>query len=259
MRAARPSFIVPLALVVIGGLLLLQNFGLLGSFDLVRFAPALLLLLGLQLLLRGDLGLTWEGKTFGITRGTVRTASLEANAAELDVRVRALRREGRLIAGQYSGRSRPDLEVRGEQARLLMRRGRAWAFSLADWEIGLARDLDWALLISTHLGEIDIDFQDLTLIQADLGTGFGDIKINMGGSMARGVRAGSTFGHIGLSVPDDVACLVRVRKSAVGRLLVDEKRFILVEDGLYATLGYQNAESVLFAELGTTFGNIRLN
>ena len=48
--------------------------------------------------LRSDLGITWQMQTFGITRGAVQVASLEACSGELDVKIRALRREGRLIA-----------------------------------------------------------------------------------------------------------------------------------------------------------------
>src|SRR5689334_6258722 len=122
MRPGRPPFIIPLLLIGIGVVLLLKNF---------------LVVAGLQLLLRGDIGLTWQGQTFGITRGNVQSAALEASSGELDVKIRALRREGRLIAGQYSGRSRPNLNVRGDHAQLTMQRGQTWPFTWADWEIGL--------------------------------------------------------------------------------------------------------------------------
>src|SRR5215468_9092119 len=169
--SARPPIILPLLLLVVGVVLLLKNFLFLVQFDqlkgvdVTRYWPVLLILLGVQLLIRGDIGLTWQGQSFGITRGSVQTASLEVSSGELDVKLRALRREGRLIAGQYTGRSRPDLVVRGDHARLKMQRGQTWPFSLADWEIGLAKDLPWDLLISAHLGELDIDMRGLQISQ----------------------------------------------------------------------------------------------
>src|SRR5260221_6235615 len=157
MRPGRPPFIVPLLLIGTGVALLLRNFLLVENFDLLQYWPALLVVAGLQLLLRGDIGITWQGQTFGITRGSVQSASLEAASGELDIKIRALRREGRLIAGQYSGRSRPSLSVRGDHAHLTLQRGQTWPFTWADWEIGLAKDLPWDLLISTYLGELDVD------------------------------------------------------------------------------------------------------
>ena len=39
------------------------------------------------LLVRGDLGITWQSQTFGITRGSVQSATLEASSGELDVKM----------------------------------------------------------------------------------------------------------------------------------------------------------------------------
>ncbi|HRE49081.1 MAG TPA: DUF5668 domain-containing protein [Aggregatilineales bacterium] len=259
MRFSRPPLLIPLGLVALGVVLLLGNFRLIDAGTILRFSPALLIVAGLQLLLRGDVGLTWQMQTFGITRGTVRTASLEASAGELDVKIRALRREGRLIAGQYTARSRPELETRGDHARLFMRRGAAWAFSLADWEVGLAKDLPWTLLISTHLGELDIDLANVRVNQADFATGFGDIRLILGDGIAGGVRASSTFGHITIVVPNEVEAVIRVADRPLARLQVDESRFLMVQPGLYATLGYREAEGLIYCEVGSTFGVVRVN
>src|SRR5215470_1016699 len=119
MRPGRAPFFVPLLLIAIGVALLLKNFLLVENLDLLQYWPVLLVLAGFQLMLRGDIGITWQGQTFGITRGSVESAALEASSGELDVKIRALRREGRLIAGQYSGRSRPNLSVSGDHAELI--------------------------------------------------------------------------------------------------------------------------------------------
>src|SRR5258707_293712 len=177
MRPGRSPLILPLLLIAIGVVLLLKNFLLVENLDILQYWPVLLVLAGLQLLVRGDLGITWQSQTFGITRGSVQSASLEASSGELDVKIRALRREGRLIAGQYTGRSRPMLDVHGDHARLNMQRGQTWPFSMADWEIGLAKDLPWQLLISAYLGELDIDLRGLRVEQAHVASGIGDVRI----------------------------------------------------------------------------------
>src|SRR5512142_1880009 len=221
MRPGRPPLILPILLVVVGVLLLLKNFLLIGNMDLLQYWPILLVLAGIQLLTRGDIGITWQTQTFGITRGSVQSASLEAISGELDVKIRALRREGRLIAGQYTGRSRPGLVVRGNQARLVMQRGQTWPFSQADWEIGLAKDLPWKLLISTHLGELDIDLRSLHIDQANVASGIGDVRLvasDVAGEKAGDVRACSTFGNVTLVIPQNVEAVVRIEQKPMARL-----------------------------------------
>jgi hypothetical protein len=262
MRPGRPPLVLPILLIGVGVLLLLKNFLLIENFDVLQYWPVLLVLAGLQLLIRGDLGITWQAQTFGITRGGVQSASLEASSGELDVKIRALRREGRLVAGQYTARSRPGLSVRGTHARLTMQRGQTWPFSLADWEIGLAKDLPWKVLISTALGELDIDLRSLRIEQANLASGIGDIRIVASEVLADGkrgdIRAHSTFGNVTLVVPPAVQAVIRVEAKPLARLQIDESRFLMLEPGVYATLGYEQSQSQINAELVSTFGTVRL-
>lgn len=258
MRSSRSPFILPLLMVVIGGALLLRNFLLIEGVDLLKYWPVLLILVGLQLLFRSDIGFSWQAQTFGITRGVVQTATLEASSGELDVKIRALRREGRLIAGQYTGRSRPDLDVRGDHARLIMNRGQTWPFSQADWEIGLAKDLPWNLLISAHMGELDVDLRSLQINQADLATGIGDVRIVVSDTVTGGVRGHSTFGNVTVNVPQGVEAVVRVHSKPLARLQIDESRFLMLEPGLYATLGHEQGGMLAYAEVSSTCGTVRL-
>jgi Domain of unknown function (DUF5668) len=262
MRPGRTPIIVPILLVVVGILLLLKNFLLLENVDILQYWPVVLVLAGIQLLTRGDIGITWQAQTFGITRGNVQTAALEASSGELDVKVRALRREGRLVAGQYTGRSRPNLNVRSNHARLTMQRGHTWPFSLADWEIGLAKDLPWELLISAHLGELDIDLRGLQVEQVNAATGIGDLRLVVSDVEVDGrrgdVRAYSTLGNVTLVIPAEVEAVIRVESKPMARLQIDESRFLMLEPGVYATLGYEHSLMPINAEVMSTFGTVRL-
>jgi hypothetical protein len=262
MRSSRPPLILPLLLVVVGVLLLLKNFLLIQTIDILQYWPVLLVLAGVQLLLRGDLGITWQAQTFGITRGSVQTASLEANSGELDVKVRALRREGRLIAGQYTGRSRPSLTVLNDHAHLIMQRGQTWPFSQADWEIGLAKDLSWTLLVSTYLGELDVDLRGLKIDQGYFGSGIGDVRVivtDVADEACGDVRAVSTFGNVTLVIPPEVQAIIRVAQKPMARLQIDESRFLMLEPGVFATLGHEQSKAPINVELASTFGTVRLS
>jgi hypothetical protein len=143
-----------------------------------------------------------------------------------------------------------------------MGRGRTWLLSLADWEIGLARDLPWELLLSAHLGDLDVDLRGLSVARAFLATGIGDVRIVASEVVSGEVYGGSTLGNVTLIVPPEVTALVHVEPGAIARLQVDETRFLLVESGVYGTLGYDQklAEGVqpFRVRLASTFGNIRL-
>ncbi len=254
----RPPLILPIALVIVGIVLLLRNYLLIENIDVLRFWPVLLILAGVQVLMRGDLGFTWQSQTFGITRGNVQSATLEVGSGELDVKVRALRREGRLIAGQYTARSRPTLSVRSTHARLSMQRGQTWLLSLADWEIGLARDLPWNLLISSYLGDLDVDLRNLNIEQVHAASGFGDVRLTTSDVSPGSVYCRSTFGSVALTIPPDTQAVIRVQAGVFARVQIDEARFLMLEPGVYATLGYENSEPPLNAQVASTFGNIRL-
>lgn len=230
----RALWLWPPILIVAGVVLLLDNFLLL-DVDLSPYWPILLVLLGIQLLLRGDIGFSWQTHTFGITRGSVQSASLEIESGELDVQLRSLRKPGRLIAGQYTARSRPGLTVRNNHATLRMQRGQTWWLSLADWDVGLAQDLPWNLLVSSYLGRLEIDLRGLTIERAYLSSGLGSVQIACPDQPAGPVYARSTFGDVRLSIPENCRTMIQVKAGPFARVRADQSRFINLKPGTYIT------------------------
>lgn len=255
----RTPILIPLALIVVGGVILLNNFLIIDA-DILGLWPILLILLGVQVLVRGDLAPSWQAQTFGITRGSVETASLEINSAEIDVRLSALDRAGRLIAGQYTARSRPRLTVRNNHAHLIMRRGSTWLFSLADWEITVAQDLPWSLLMSSHLGEIQADLRGITIKQAHIASGIGNIAVFCPDVESGEIYVRSTFGDIQIWVPRDVPALITIKASPLCKVITPKRDFRIDSSGKrYATASYQPDSAVLKLTVAGTFGNITLS
>ncbi len=224
----------PLALMAGGIILLLDNF-LLIDLDVTPYWPVLLVAVGLQLLLRGDIAPSWQAHTFGITRGSVQSAAIEIESGELDVQLRALNRPGRLIAGQYTARSRPDLRVRNNHALLRMQRGQSWWLSLADWDVGLANDLPWGVLVSSHLGQLDVDLHDLTINRAHIASGFGSVNITCPQRAESAVVARSTFGDVRVTLPERSRVRVQVKTGPFGRVKIDAERFTQIDARTYVT------------------------
>jgi hypothetical protein len=255
----RAPLFFPIMLVLVGLVVLLNNF-LLIETDIINLWPLVLVVIGLQLIWRGDLAPSWEAQTFGITRGSVETASLEISSAEIDVKIHPLGRAGRLIAGQYTARSRPRLAVRNNHASLVMRRGETWWFSLADWDISLAQDLPWSLLMSAHLGEFQADLRGILLHQAHIATGIGDIKLICPDQPTGPLYLQSTFGDIHLLVPSDAPTLIHTRVSPMVRIIRDPAHFKMDETGkFFAAPAYQREQPFVSIMIVATFGNVLLS
>lgn len=255
----RAPLFFPLTLVLAGVVLLLNNYLLINA-DLVSLWPAVLILIGLQVAWRGDLAPSWQAQSFGITRGTVESASLEISSAEIDVRLAGLNRAGRLIAGEYTARSRPKLVVRNNHATILMQRGSTWLFSLADWNIQVAQDVPWAILLSSHLGELSADLRGIPLRRAYITSGFGDLQVIAPEQATGPVYMRSTFGDVQLILPRQLPALIRVQASPLARILLPAPGLQKDDTGqFYATAAYQSDQPFLEITVAATFGNITLS
>lgn len=256
LRQRLPLAIWPIILVVAGVLLLLYNF-LLINFNVAHLWPILLVALGLQVLINGDLGISWVGRSFGITRGSVEAGVLRANAGELDIQLRALQHPGRLISGQYTDRSRPQLVADGNRAILTMDRSKTWWLSLADWEIEVADDLPWNFLLSTSLGKIDVDLRGIIVEQTAIATGIGNITCVAPDNPAGPINIRSVFGDIDLTIPPDLEAAVTIKSGPFFGVQVSSDRWQQT-DGRYITANYHTAVEPLELTISGTFGDLYL-
>lgn len=261
----RAPWLWPILLAVGSVVLLLDNF-LLIDFDVRPYWPVLLIALGVQLLLRGDIGPSWQAHTFGITRGSVQSASIEIESGELDVQLRALRKSGRLTAGQYTARSRPALTVRNNHATLHMERGQTWWLSLADWNVGLADDLPWELLVSSYLGRLDVDLRSMMVERAYISSGLGEVTVACP-EIAEGIIfARSTFGDVAFNIPERSRVKITVKSSPFGRIRLNDTRFEEIGPGVYRTIEPVPLDATdllpdydLTITAQTVFGTIHIN
>jgi hypothetical protein len=234
-RGSRGLWLGALALLALGIILLLNNFLLLSGFNVGALWPLLLVVVGALILLRGDLLPGTEARTFGITRGSVESATLEISAAEIDVIGRAFQREGRLIAGQYAFDSRPQLSVQDSHAHLRMDRAATPWLSFANWEIALSRDLPWGIYVSTSLGQVDLDLRGLIVQQAVLATGIGDIRLVCPQEALEPLIVRSAVGSIRVLTPQGIKARVHTSGPAMFRVYVDETRYRQIEPGIYVS------------------------
>lgn len=255
---SRGPVLLPLLLVIVGVLLLLHNFLLLGDFNVIGLLPLVLVIIGAQILLRGDLFSGGSVKTFGITRGSVESGTLEISAGEIDVDLRALQREGRLIAGQFAAESRPRLEVDGNHATLRFHRSDTPWYSFADWQIVMARDLPWQVYVSTHLGQVTADLDGLIIQEALIATGIGDVRVVCPQEAFSPLQIRSALGTIHFSTPVGAAARIMIKPTRIFSVHFDETRYELVEPGVYVAQDADPDAPLVEVQINGTFGDAYL-
>lgn len=258
-RGSRGLWLGSIALLALGIVLLLNNFLLLSGFNVLTLWPLLLVVAGAIILLRGDILPGTDARTFGITRGSVESATLEVSAGEIDVVARALQREGRLIAGQYAFDSRPELSVQDTHTTLRMDRAATPWLSFANWEVALARDLPWGLFVSTSLGQIDLDLRGLIIQKAVLASGIGDIRLVCPQEALEPIILRSTIGSIRVLTPLGTNVRVMVSGPRLFRVHVDEARYDQPEPGVYVSRDADKNAPQTLIYVGGTFGDAYLS
>lgn len=258
-RGSRGLWLGSIALLALGTVLLLNNFLLLSGFNVATLWPLLLVIVGALILLRGDILPGAEARTFGITRGSVESATLEVSAGEIDIVGRPLEREGRLIAGQYAFDSRPQLNVQDTHTHLLMDRAATPWLSFANWEVSLARDLPWGLYISTSVGQIDLDLRGLIVQKAVVATGFGDIRLVCPQEAFEPLVVRSAVGDIRVLTPVGSRTRIHTKGPSLFGIHVDENRYEQHEPGIYVTRDSHPEQSEIEIYLSGSFGDAYLS
>lgn len=257
-KGSRGPWLWPLAIAAVGVVLLLNNFLLLGDFNAASLWPLLLVVAGAGILLRGDLTPNSEGKTFGITRGSVESATIEISAGEIDVQVRALQQEGRLIAGQYALNCRPGMRVSETHTHLKFDRAATPWLSFADWEMGLARDLPWQILISTSLGQVNLDLSGLILQDGMIATGLGDIRVICPAEAFGPLHLQSSLGNIHFITPVGYQAHIAIQSGRMFKVHADERRYHQLEPGIYDAYDADENAPLIEITISGTFGDAYL-
>lgn len=260
-RNSKGPLVLPLIVALLGVLLLLSNFFLLGDFSILDLWPVLLVIIGAQILLRGDIVPSQDFRTFGITRGSIESATLDINAGEIDVTIRALqtRNTERLIAGQYANQARPELDVQDVHAYLTMdRRHTSW-LSFANWEMGISQDLPWQIVASTNLGQITINLSHVIIQNALISTGIGDIHLVCPAESFEPIYVRSLLGSITVRSLEDYNVRITVEGGRFFGVTIDETRYQEIAAGVYMTRNADDTHPLVDIVINGTFGDAYLS
>lgn len=246
--------------MLVGVLLLLHNFFLLEKINIRTLWPLLLVFLGVHILLRGDILPSTAFRSFGITRGSIESATLEINSGEIDVSISALQSANRerLIAGQYAHNSRPELEVSDVHADLLLQRGKTPWLSLTNWELGISQHLPWQIVLSSYLGQVVVDLSEIILHNALIHTGIGDIHLTVPNEAFEAIYVRSILGTITIASPNGSNVRITVESGRFFSAIVDSERYEEIEPNVYQTHDLDDSMPIIEVIVAGTFGDAYL-
>jgi hypothetical protein len=257
-KETRGPVLWPVLLVIFGVLLLLDNFLLLGDFNVAGLLPLLLVVAGAQILLRGDLLPESRTRSFGITRGSVEAGTLEISAGAIDVEVHPLTQPGRLIAGQFGAESRPRLTSEGSHATLRFYRADTPWYSFGDWQIGIARDLPWQVFASSHVGQLSVNLEGVIVQDVIVASGIGDIHFVCPTELLGTIQIRSTLGTIHILTPVGVDAQIMTEAGLMCTVHHDATRYQLVEPNVYTSLEADDSTPLIEVRVSGGVGDIYL-
>jgi hypothetical protein len=255
-----------LVLILIGGLLLLSNLGLLRVNAWQLIVPAFLILVGVWFLLRS-----------GRTRSPVPVEHVEIplqGASRARVRVRhgagRLHLDGSaapesIVSGDFGGglshherREGDLLEVRlrvSDEVRFGFAGG--WLPGTLDWSVGLNRSIPLELEMEGGASEMTVDLTETKVQRLDLRTGASSTRIMFPAGAGRtevAIRAGAA--SVALQVPPGVGARFWIRRGLTGTA-VDESRFPRRGD-VYQSVDFETAANRVDAVIESGVGSIEV-
>jgi hypothetical protein len=130
--------------------------------------------------------------------------------------------------------------------------------SFADWEMGLARDLPWHILVSTHFGQANIDLSGVIIQEAVIGTGLGDVRMVAPVESFGRIQVRSALGNIHIITPVGYRTQIIVEAGRLFKVHADERRYQEVEAGLFLAHDFEENAPLVEITVSGTFGDAYL-
>jgi hypothetical protein len=240
-----------LALIVLGGLLLLNTLGILSINVWSVIGPVFLILLGFWIL---------SGWVFGREDARVDEVAIPlegAEAARLHVdhglgrmRIAGGAGEDALLSGRFGGgldsrisREGPLLEARLKMAEDEFPWFGWWGGGSLNWDFGLNPNLPLTLKIDGGAGEAILDLADTRVTDLTYDAGLGTSRITLPARAGQTtVKVDGGVGTITLIIPEGVAARIKA-ESGIGTISVDKGRFPATRAGHYQSPDYETAEN----------------
>lgn len=256
-----------LILILFGGLLLLDNLGLLAGINFSIWAifwPTLLILLGVWVLAGDKLG-GMEVENLKIPLDGAREAHLRIRHGAGRMAISAGAADSILLEGEFRGGAKRSVSRSGDRLGLDLQPGTASFFPFTP---GMGRGLEWImrlgkitplfLEINCGANENQWDLSELNVKELHLSTGASTTQIRLPASAGNTrVKIESGAATLDIKVPEDVAARIR-SSSGLATVTVDQTRFPRTAGG-FESPDYLIAQNKIEIELEAGLATIQIS
>jgi hypothetical protein len=258
----RGERLLALALIILGGVLLAANLGLLRP-DVERLVqvvwPASLIAAGLWLVLARQSPAPVEPPTCSIERGDFEAGELLGLTGTADLHLRSFSGTSHLLIADIPGLDSPRLEARDGVALLKLQPHLSLAPPRgAGWSVELVKGLPWRLNFQSSLGDFNLDLHDLTVAEARLRSMFGDVDLILPTAGESQLAIDLLFGDLTLRLPEGVGARIKLAAGPLVNVRHDDRRFIKLAPNEWATPLYAVAAQRCTLAVGLGTGDLYL-
>jgi hypothetical protein len=251
-------------LVVIGGLFLLSNLGVLQINIGAIFFPTLLILFGLSILLNTALRGSMKSEHASVPLEGASEAHILLKHGAGRLRLFSGASAGNLLEGDFDGGLNMETRRSGQLLNVVMSIPSQIfgpfsfgpGFSL-DWSVGVARDVPLRLELETGANDAIIDLADLLVRDLRLSSGASSTEITMpshAGFTQAKISTGAA--SVKVRIPADVAVRI-VTTTGLGSVTVDTARFPAHMGG-YESPDFATAQNKVDMNITTGVGSVEV-
>ena len=283
--------LLPLALILVGGLMLVANIGWLSwgaLFGVLNLWPVALIAIGADILLGGKyrLGiviaalavaaLVYTGatplspqaartETIEQVLGGAQRASVTISSGVSELRLRATEREDVLIEGTVQARrgerivQRTDLSGSSAMFEVTSEQVRQGFFTFESglrlWDLRVSAEVPLELNINTGVGRSDLNLSNLQLTDLNIDTGVGETVLSLPDGGIYNASLSTGVGAATIRLPEGVAARVSVDRG-VGS--VDVRGNFLKDDDTYTSPDYATAAHKVDLKVSSGVGAVTI-
>ncbi|MFA5873383.1 MAG: DUF5668 domain-containing protein [Anaerolineales bacterium] len=250
-------------LIVLAGLLLLRQMGVIVGDIFGYFWPLLIIAFGVWLIV-GFFARNQpvEGEQVSIPLEGAASAYVKLDHGAGRLTLRSGAGSGEIVNGTFGNGLSYKSHVEGGRMEVKLRTSQqAWAWwpgESLDWDIRLNRDIPLSLKIDSGASASILDLSDLKVTDLDIDTGASSTELTLpanAGNTHVDIDTGAS--SLKVSIPSGVAASIRV-KSGIASVNVNP-RFPRLDGGLYQSTDYSTAANRVDMTIDAGVGSIEVN
>lgn len=258
----RGSFFWGVILILLAGIMLLRQLGVITGDIFGYFWPLVIILVGIGFIVGYfNRGRKVEGQTQSVPLQNATSARIKLDHGAGQLNIRSGASAGELLTGSFS----PEVEIKsslnGDKLEVRVKHApQFWNWFPGDsfnWDISLNKDVTLSLDIDNGASSSTIDLSDLKVTDLDIDTGASSTEVTLpanAGSTHVDIDTGAS--SLVLRIPQGVAARIRLQ-TGVSSVTVDS-RFPRVDGQYYQSADYATAVNKADITIDSGVGSIEI-